>query len=95
MPKKDGDGFLYNSLAERFAKFHSIISEEVYGKQWKISSLNQKQFNCIQGGHQLIIINVDKVQMAMIFQVQPEFIDIIVGSNVSLHVSWMNLSNNY
>lgn len=51
MPKKDGDGFSYNSLAELFAKFHSSISAEVYGKQWKISSLNQNQLDCIQGTH--------------------------------------------
>lgn len=89
MPKKDGDGFLCNRLAELFAKFHSIISAEVYGKQWKISSFYQKQLDCIQGAHwsSESPINVNKVQMAMIFQVQLEFIDIAVGSNVSLHVS--------
>lgn len=31
----------------------------------------------------------------MIFQVQLEFVDIIVGSNVFLHVSWMHLNNSY
>lgn len=63
MPKKDEGGFLYNRLAELFGKFHSIISAEVYGKQWKISFLNQNQFDCIQGAHwsSESLINVDKI----------------------------------
>lgn len=33
------------------------------------------------------LINVARVQMAMILQDQLEFVDIIVGNNVSLHVN--------
>lgn len=97
MPKKDRDGFLCNSSAELFSKFHSIISAEIYGKQWKNLIFNQEHFDCMQGTcwSSETLINVDRVQMAMIFQVQLEFVDIIVGSNVSLHVSWMHLNNNY
>lgn len=39
------------------------------------------------------LINVARVQMAMILQDQLEFVDIIVGNNVSLHVNGMNLYN--
>ena len=87
MPKKDADGFLCNSSAELFAKLSSITSAGIYGKQWKISYLNQNQLDCIQGAHWTseALINVDRVQM--VFQVQLEFVDTIVGSNVFLHVS--------
>lgn len=76
MPKKDRGGFLCNSSAELFAKFHSIIPAEIKGKQWKVSYLNQNQLDCIQGAHwsSETLINVDRVQMAMIFEVQLEFV---------------------
>lgn len=61
----------------------------------KISYINQNQLDCIQGAHwsSEALINVDRVQMAMIFQVQLEFVGIIVGSNVSLRVSCMQTTS--
>lgn len=89
MLKKDVDGFLCNSSAICLLSSIPFCLQKSMESSTKISYLNQNQFDCIQGSQWSIeaLINVDRVQMAMIFQVQLEFVGITVGSNVSLHVS--------
>lgn len=50
-------------------------------KQGKTLKLNQKLLDCIQGAHWALKPSLILLQIAMIFQLQLEFVDIIFRSN--------------